>query len=401
MTFTFVNYAAAPLQQSPLANLVSGLLGGYEQGTRAQFLRPALEEELKKAQQYNKYYGPNIESQMGLRGAQAGHANALTTGQNITNRYLEPQLQAQLQALQSAAQEKQYFNDLLKRRLSGQSNQPDQPGLLGQQGIQQQIQQQMQQPQYQPGQGQAPLMEQQQSPLLQQGQPQQLQQAQQPQRSPFAEQVQPQQISSAMEQQGTPQLTDEDILNKHLFKIDTFTPKYKAYVDSVAKTLQKKDAEKFKLEAKQDYDTFKEIESARTDLPVLDNALQSALRMREIIINRPAFWGHYLTPGYFAKTATDELAGEFQSKLVPQMAATESQLSQRGNQLALKISESKLPSFADSQQVALGKVNGLIDEIQKRLGVTQDLAGGNIRKIGGKRFKMIDGEWYELEKGEQ
>lgn len=415
MTFTFTNYAAIPPQHSPFHNLISNILSGYEQGTKLRYLQPNLQEELLKKQQENQWYAPEKKSEIGLRGAQAGHYGALTNQTNIQNKTLGERLAAELQAAKLKAQQEQYFNQLLQRRLSGQSGKPGQLGQANP-GLPQQIQQQMLQPEYTPGQGQAPfdlqqepqpqqvqqpnyepgqrqapMMEQQPSPLLQQGQ-------QQPEQLSVAEQAQQQ--PQQMQQQGAPQLTEEDILNKHFFKIDTFTPKYKAYVDSVAKSMQKKEAEKFKLDAQQDLINYKEMESARTDLPVLKNALQSALRMKEIIEKRPAFWGHYLIPGYFSNTATDELAGEFQSKLVPQMAAIESQLSNRGNQLALKISESKLPGFANSQQVALGKVNGLIDEIQKRLGITTDIAGGNIKKIGGRRFKNIDGEWYELDKGQ-
>lgn len=379
MAFTFTNYAGIQPQQSPLHDMIGQILSGYNDTTKAQFLRPGLEEQLKKAQQENQWYGPNMQSQIGLRGAQAGHANSLTTGQNQQNKVMPQMLQYQLEAAQSAALENQYYNDLLKRRLSRQQGQPGQIGQPG--NIQQQIQQRIQQPEYTPGLGQAPIM--------QPSQAQQIQQA-----------MQSQQPTAALQFNQAPQLTDDDIDNKKLFGIDTFGPRYKAYVNSIAKSMDKKQAEDFKLQAKKDYDDFKEISAAQTDVPVLENTLESAIRMRDIIQNRPAFFGHYLAPGLFSKRATDELVGEFQSKLVPQLAATESKLSQRGNQLALKISESKLPGFADSQQVALGKIDGLINEIQKRLGVSRDIVGGKIKKIGGKRLKFIDGEWYELEKGE-
>jgi hypothetical protein len=82
------------------------------------------------------------------------------------------------------------------------------------------------------------------------------------------------------------------------------------------------------------------------------------------------------------------------------MAALETQLSSKGNQLALRIAASKLPGFENSQQVNLGRIDGLIDEIQKRLKVSSELAGGDIKRIGSKRYKKIDGEWHELEKGD-
>ena len=59
-----------PLEQEAkrLANAISAV--------NAQYAEPLKMEELEKAQLYNQYYGPDIESQMGLRSAQAGLAGA-------------------------------------------------------------------------------------------------------------------------------------------------------------------------------------------------------------------------------------------------------------------------------------------------------------------------------------
>jgi hypothetical protein len=95
MAFTFTNYAGIAPQHSPLHDMIGQILSGYTDTTKAQFLRPGLEEQLRKAQLENKYYGPNIESQIGLRGAQSGHYGALTRGQNITNQFLPQTLQTE------------------------------------------------------------------------------------------------------------------------------------------------------------------------------------------------------------------------------------------------------------------------------------------------------------------
>jgi hypothetical protein len=96
MAFTFNNYATNDLQQNPLNDIIKNMFSGYSNMTNAQFLRPNLQEQLKKSQLYNQYYGPNMESQIGLRGAQAGHLGALTQGQNITNTFLPRTLQEAL-----------------------------------------------------------------------------------------------------------------------------------------------------------------------------------------------------------------------------------------------------------------------------------------------------------------
>jgi hypothetical protein len=97
MTFTFTNYAAIPPQRSPFHDLINQVLSGYGDMTKTQFLRPSLEEELKKAKLYNQYYGPNIESEIGLRGAQSSHLGAQTKGLNISNQYLPKKLQEEQQ----------------------------------------------------------------------------------------------------------------------------------------------------------------------------------------------------------------------------------------------------------------------------------------------------------------
>jgi hypothetical protein len=93
MSFTFTNYAGIKPQQSPLHDLIGNLLSGYTDTTKAQFLRPNLQEALTKSKLENKYYGPNIESQIGLRGAQAGHLGAMTQGLNISNPFLKHKLE--------------------------------------------------------------------------------------------------------------------------------------------------------------------------------------------------------------------------------------------------------------------------------------------------------------------
>lgn len=387
MAFTFNNYATSELSKSPINDIISNLFGGYEQGVKASYLQPSLAEELKKAKLFNQYYGPNMESQIGLRGAQTKEAGARTgllgeqtTQAHLQNQYLPEQLKAQMEAYKLQQQQNQMFNQMLSQRLNGTGGQ----GGIGGQTMPQSGMD------YQPGMGQAPMME--------------------GQGSAFTQQM-PQMPQAPMQSlpQGAPEMTNDDIINKKFFGMDTFTPKYKAWVDFQTKGMEKKQAEQFKLDAKEQYDDFKEIQAAQHDIPELENALKSAMQMKDIVENRPAFFGHtpwplvgalYNPAERFAKTASDPLVGTFQSKLIPQLAGMEQQLSSRGNQLALKTAGAKLPSFEDSQSVALGKVNGLIDELMKRLQSSRERAGGFIKKVGNRRFKKVDGEWHELEKGE-
>jgi nucleoid DNA-binding protein len=104
MTFSAFNFISPELSKSPLNDLISNAISGYNEASKARYLQPSLAEALKKSQLVNKWYEPNIKSEIGLRGAQAGHLGALTQGQNITNQYLPDKLKAELAAKQFAAQ---------------------------------------------------------------------------------------------------------------------------------------------------------------------------------------------------------------------------------------------------------------------------------------------------------
>jgi hypothetical protein len=120
MAFTFTNYANPELSKSPLNDIISNLFGGYEQGVKASYLQPSLAEELKKSQLENKWYEPNMQSQIGLRGAQAGHLGSLTQGQNITNKFLPQTLQNEIELNQARAQKAIQQQELIKQFLSGE-----------------------------------------------------------------------------------------------------------------------------------------------------------------------------------------------------------------------------------------------------------------------------------------
>lgn len=404
MTFSFYSPPSlTPAQSGALPDIIGNILRGYTGVTNARYLQPNLEEALKKAKLVNQWYGPNMQSEIGLRGAQAGHLGSMTQGQNITNQYLPDKLKAEVEAYQLQQAQNEMLNNLLRQRLSGnrdnngqpvQSNQP-----MPQDGAnpyQQQMSSSNIQQDYQPGQGMAPFADQSQSSPFKQPTNQSLQQ----------QSSQPTKVGLP---NGAPEITGDDILNKKVFGIDTFGPKQKAWIDQQTAGMKAKQAAEFKNEAKKDFEEYKEIQAAQADVPKLKIALQSALRLKDIIDNRPAFFGHtplpivgkfYNPAERFANTASDPLAGEFMSELIPQLAGTEQQLSSKGNIVALKTASSKLPSFENSQAVAQGRVNGLIDSIIKRLQASQERAGGNIIKHGNKRFKNVNGEWFELEKGE-
>ncbi len=128
MPFTFNNYANNELQKSPLNDLIGNLLGGYQQGVQAKYLGPSLAEHIKKAQLYNQYYAPQIESEIGLRKAQTGEAGARTgliseqnKGMRIENQYLPEYKRAQIEQLRANSENARLLQMIREQLLGGGS----------------------------------------------------------------------------------------------------------------------------------------------------------------------------------------------------------------------------------------------------------------------------------------
>jgi hypothetical protein len=117
MSFTFTNYPIlTPEQQNPMNALVTNALKNYQNTVKTAYLKPGLEEELKKNKLYNQYYGPDKQSQIDLRGSQTGYYGAQTQGKNIENQY---------------APEK-YAAEARKRKFIEENPGIDAPGITGQ-----------------------------------------------------------------------------------------------------------------------------------------------------------------------------------------------------------------------------------------------------------------------------
>jgi hypothetical protein len=73
MTFTFHSPRKLEADEiNPWNNLLGKALASYNALTDVKYREPTLKEALLKSQQYNQYYGPDKQSQIGLRNAQTG-----------------------------------------------------------------------------------------------------------------------------------------------------------------------------------------------------------------------------------------------------------------------------------------------------------------------------------------
>ena len=114
MAFTF--HANRPLndkESSPYASAFQNAMQTFMDINKASFQRPNLEQALQEQMLKNKYYGPNMESQIGLRGAQTGLYGAQTglygaqtQGQQIENQFLPEKMQAMIAVQKALGQKK-------------------------------------------------------------------------------------------------------------------------------------------------------------------------------------------------------------------------------------------------------------------------------------------------------
>lgn len=143
MTFSFWSPPSlTPAQSGALPDIIGNILKGYTGVTNARYLQPNLEEALKKAKLVNQYYGPNIESEIGLRKAQTGEAGARTgligeqtKGAHIENQWLPQKMQAAIAESQAKAQKARMFQQMFGAGQSISGNQQNPMAMFKGQGM--------------------------------------------------------------------------------------------------------------------------------------------------------------------------------------------------------------------------------------------------------------------------
>lgn len=266
MSFTFTNYAAIPPQETALSDIIGKILGGYTDTTKARYLQPGLQEQLKHVQLQNQYYGPNMESQIALRGAHAGQARAHTgllgeqiRAEQMRNQSLPQQLQAQMEAMQLKAMQNRMFNDMLRQKLDVSQQQPLQTTS-----------------QYEQGMGMAPFTLESQPEILQN-------------------------IQHQLQQKTSLEPTMEDMFNRKFFGVDSYKPRLEALLKPQTERkvqLAKEDAKKISALEDQALSGYKKQETF--------NELNQDLGSREFeeIRKHPLLGKHELW--WFEKNGTPE-----------------------------------------------------------------------------------------------
>lgn len=116
----------------------------------------------------------------------------------------------------------------------------------------------------------------------------------------------------------------------------------------------------------------KEILAVKKDLPTLEKSLAGVRELKRIANANPSMFGHGFMPDRYAKTTNIKDFGKWQNLLGDAIAGLEQKLSSKGNIVALKMAAQLKPSHAEQQNVAIGKLesmeNQLIEAIKQSKG---------------------------------
>lgn len=144
---------------------------------------------------------------------------------------------------------------------------------------------------------------------------------------------------------------------------------------------QKVDLENLKTENKAKALKDKELVAVQKDMPTLEKSLKGVDELLQIAKMNPDLFGHGFMPERFAKTTKNKAFGRWQNLIADAIAGLEQKLSARGNIVALKMAAQLKPSQSDQQDVAIGKLESmrqnLIDSINNsRSKLGQEQLGG-------------------------
>lgn len=124
MPFTMPDFRKLSMEEvAPWHNALQTAMSNLLKMNQVKYDEPMRKEALQKEQLYNQYYGPDKESEMGLRGAQTGHYNAQTRGQNITNQYLPKKLQAEIASAEAGAEKARLLQMIREQMMGGGQSQ--------------------------------------------------------------------------------------------------------------------------------------------------------------------------------------------------------------------------------------------------------------------------------------
>lgn len=334
-------------------------LASFNQGFKgmADFMDQIKQHQLKQLQlqELMKYHQADID----LRKAAAGRA---ARAASLAERKEQPGYR-----VQKFLQEREMLRKALANRF------PNMPGVnngMSQDSGGQMPEEQPQEPSY--GMGQGMMMPGGQMPAMGQDEQQaaasMAPQAQQPEESGYN-----QQPISQVDAYGIDWSNPIDAMAAQNagFKAPAQTPQQKQAMEletdrikqeRAAKTAENKEKLKVKM-------------TAEKDIPHLEASLKGVNELIKIAKSDPSLFGHYIKPDLWAKVTKNKNAGRWTSLMSDQIAGLESKLSSKGNIVALKAAQNMKPSFAEQQDVAIGKLEVMKSQLEDALNNSKQNAG--------------------------
>ena len=161
-----------------------------------------------------------------------------------------------------------------------------------------------------------------------------------------------------------------------------------------------------KEDLKNEATKHKTIEAAKNDIPHLKDTLRS-LRVMKKIADDPKnsdMFGHWwLGHDKAAQRIKNPNAGTWQVHGLAPIVDAEMKMSSKGNIVALKSAQANKPNFGEDQSVAQSKLKAQIDQIERRIKDTEQIANQSsgtreeVKHLNGKTYKKIGGEWHEVD----
>jgi hypothetical protein len=164
--------------------------------------------------------------------------------------------------------------------------------------------------------------------------------------------------------------------------------------------------EQTKQDLKNDATKHTTIEAAKNDIPHLKETLRSLKVMKKIADdpkNSDMFGHWWLGHDKAAQRIKNPNAGTWQVHGLAPIVDAEMKMSSKGNIVALKSAQANKPNFGEDQSVAQSKLNAQINQIERRIKDTEQIAnqsGGSneeVKHLNGKTYKKIGGEWHEID----
>lgn len=160
---------------------------------------------------------------------------------------------------------------------------------------------------------------------------------------------------------------------KHKFGVDLLaeTPQEKRELDLQNKIKFEDAKTQNKARALED----KEMILVKKDLPTLEKSLKSVDKLLKIAQSNPDMFGHGFMPDRYAKTTKIKDFGEWQNLISDAIVGLEQKLSAKGNVTALKMAAQLKPSHAEQQQVAIGKLESMRQQLVDSINNSRNLLG--------------------------